>query len=83
MEDFLSNRYQRVVLNVLVSKWDAVKAGVPQGSILGPLLNLHGGYVKINGYLLQFLCHMTSDVKFSELVFWFIYIDVQKLYSTK
>ena len=27
------------------------------------LLNVHSGYVKIDAYLLQFLCHMTSDVK--------------------
>ena len=28
MEDFLTNRYQRVVLNGQVFKWAAVKAGV-------------------------------------------------------
>ena len=42
MEDLknLEIRYQRVVLNGQVSKWAAVKAGVPQVSILGPLLFL-------------------------------------------
>ena len=40
MEDFLANRYQSVVLNGQVPKWAAVHAGVPQGSILGPLLFL-------------------------------------------
>ena len=40
MEDFLANRYQRAVLNGQVSKWAAVNAGVPQCSILGPLLFL-------------------------------------------
>ena len=40
MEDFLENRYQRVVFNGQVSKWAAVNAGVPQGSIFGPLLFL-------------------------------------------
>ena len=40
MEEFLANRYQRVVLNGQVSKWAAANAGVPQGSILGPLLYL-------------------------------------------
>ena len=34
---FLNNRKQRVVLNGHVSVWASVNAGVPQGSILGPL----------------------------------------------
>ena len=38
--DFLSFRKQRVVLNRQVSQWTNIEAGVPQGSILGPLLFL-------------------------------------------
>ena len=34
--DFLSNRKQRVVLNSQHSSWADIKAGVLQGSILGP-----------------------------------------------
>ena len=37
---FLKNRKQRVVLNGQNCFWENVNAGVPQGSILGPLLFL-------------------------------------------
>ena len=40
IESFLSDRYQRVVLNGQTSKWNKITAGVPQGSILGPLFFL-------------------------------------------
>ena len=36
-ESFFSNIFQRVLLNGQTSEWLPVKAGVPQGSILGPL----------------------------------------------
>ena len=37
IESFLFERQQRVVLNGQESEWLTIKAGVPQGSILGPL----------------------------------------------
>ena len=38
--DFLSFRKQRVILNGHVSQWTNIEAGVPQGSVLRPLLYL-------------------------------------------
>ena len=40
LNDFLSNRKQGLVLNGPCSSWNDILAGIPQGSILGPLLFL-------------------------------------------
>ena len=40
LSDYLSNRRQRVLLPGGESDWTIIKAGVPQGSILGPILFL-------------------------------------------
>jgi retron-type reverse transcriptase len=40
IQSYLKDRQQRVIINGAKSEWGSIKAGVPQGSVLGPLLFL-------------------------------------------
>ena len=59
LENYLNNRNQRVVLNGLNSSWKKILAGVPQGSVLGPLLFLI--YINDLPHDISSVCKMFAD----------------------
>ncbi len=62
IENWLSNRKQRVVIIDTASDWASVTSGVPQGSVLGPVLSI----VYINGIdvgLTNFISKFADDTK--------------------
>ena len=55
----MSNRQQRVLLNGQTSKWSNILAGVPNGSVSGPLLFLI--YINDLPDGLQSICKIFAD----------------------
>ena len=66
LKDFLSQRYQRVTIDGAHSEWCSVISGVPQGSVLGPLLFI----IYINDLSENINCNIKQ------------YADDTKLYTT-
>jgi len=67
MESYLRNRYQRVIINAhnnsngYLSKWKEVQHGVPQSSVLGPLL-----FLIHNNYLSKSVSDKSSPILFAD-----------------
>ena len=70
LKNWLSDRRQRVVINGWASLWALVLSGVPQGSILGPILFL----IFINDIddvvkpLIDIICKFADDTKVAQIV---------------
>ena len=61
LKNYLENREQRVVLNGQTSEWRKIMSGVPQGSVLGPLLFLI--YINDLPDVINSLCKIFADDK--------------------
>ena len=66
-KSYLTDRYQRVVINGNTSSWAHVTSGVPQGSILGPTL------------FIMFINDIVSHVKYANIS---LYADDSKIFHS-
>ena len=68
LKNYLSNRKQRVIMNGASSSWKPINSGVPQGSVLGPLLFL----VFINDLPENLICNpklFADDVSLNAIMY--------------
>jgi hypothetical protein len=65
IQDFLSNRQQRVQVQGATSTWSQVHSGVPQGSVIGPIL----------------FCIYINDLPDSSIASTLLFADDSKAYS--
>ncbi len=69
IEAWLTGRRQRVVLNGVESDWEEVGSGVPQGSILGPILFVvHINDIDLVVSMIELLKKFADDTKLGQRV---------------
>jgi len=67
IEKWLLDRKQRVVINGIFSGWKDVLSGVPQGSVLGPLLFMI--YINdIDKFIVSHILKFADDTKIYHVI---------------